>query len=327
MTNDAHTEVSAASARPPCDARLSLQSRIARSHMMTSTVHVMRSRRHYRHWIWALLAITTFLPHRSSAQAVQTAVDTSGGTHGRFFTSKDAVVAGIFALGTVTMFPLDRRIALDMQGSSLRNNSFVKHSADAFRITAVPGSAIIGGTLYVVGRVAHNSRMADLGLHGTEALLIGEVIGGAAKGVLGRARPYAVADSNAHDFALLRGFRKGEPYSSLPSGHTIAAFAAAAAVTAETSRWWPHSTPYIGTIMYGGATMVALERLYNDQHWASDVVLAAGIGTFSGLKVVKFNHDHPGNKVDRLLLAATVVPAPGGGVMFAWSMSPGVNFP
>ena len=269
-----------------------------------------------------LLLLGTFMTSPAVAQAPVVPADTSGGRYGRFFTGTDAALAGLFAVGTIAMFPLDRRIALDMHTSSLQNNSFVKHSADAFRLTAVPGSAIIGGGLYVVGRVAHMPRMADLGLHGTEALLIGQAIGTTLKGTLGRARPYMVADSNAHDFEFLRGFRKGNDYSSLPSGHTIAAFAAASAVTAETSKWWPHSAPYIGTLMYGGASMVALERLYNDKHWASDVILAAGIGTFSGLKVVKFNHDHPGNRIDRVLLAGSIMPGPNGGVVLAWTIVP-----
>ena len=270
----------------------------------------------------AVFLFGTCIAPIAGAQSPGAPADTSGGRRGRFFTGTDAALAGLFAVGTVAMFPLDRRIALDMRTSSLQKNSFVKHSADAFRLTAVPGSTIIAGGLYVVGRVAHSPRMADLGLHGAEALLIGEAIGTTIKGTLGRARPYMVADSNAHDFEFLRGFRKGNDYSSLPSGHTIAAFAAASAVTAETSKWWPHSTPYIGTLMYGGAAMVALERLYNDKHWASDVILAAGIGTFSGLKVVKFNHDHPGNRVDRALLVGSIIPGPNGGVVLAWTIVP-----
>ncbi len=261
-------------------------------------------------------------PVATRGQSPTVVPDTSSESHGRFFTGHDAVLAGAFALGTVAMFPLDQRIAHDMAGSSLKSNSFVKHAADAFRVTTIPGSTVIGGALYVVGRAAHIPRMADLGLHGTEALLVGQALGSLAKGTLGRARPYMVADSNAHDFEFLRGFRKGNDYSSLPSGHTIAAFAAASAVTAETSKWWPHSTPYVGTLMYGGATMVAFERLYNDKHWASDVMLAAGIGIFSGLKVVKFNHDHPDNRVDRVLLSGSIVPAPDGGARFIWTLVP-----
>ena len=259
--------------------------------------------------------------HDAAAQSV-TLPDSGGASHGRFFTGKDAALAGLFAVGTIAMFPVDRTIAANLKGSSLQNNSFVKHTADAFRVTAVPGSAVIGGGLYVVGRATHSARLADLGLHGTEALLVGQAIGSLIKGTVGRARPYQVADSNAHDFEFLRGFRKGNDYSSLPSGHTIAAFAAAAAVTAETSKWWPHSGAYIGTLLYGGATMVALERLYNDKHWASDVVLAAGIGTFSGLKIVKYNHEHPNNRVDRVLLSGSIAPGPDGRMAVSFNLSP-----
>ena len=268
------------------------------------------------------LCLTSVAPASALAQATTLPTDTTGGAHGRFFTGKDAAIAGLFAAGTIAMFPLDRSIAADMKNSSLQSNSFVKHTADVFRVTAVPGSVIIGSGLYVIGRAAHSSRMADLGLHGTEALLVGQAFGTVIKGTVGRARPYQVADSNAHDFEFMRGFRKGNDYSSLPSGHAIAAFAAASAVTAETSKWWPHSGVYIGTLMYGGATMVALERLYNDKHWASDVILAAGIGTFSGLKVVKYNHEHPNNRIDRVLLSGSIVPGSDGRMSVSFNLSP-----
>ena len=269
-----------------------------------------------------LAALLSVLAVSDAATQSVTPPDSGGAARGRFFTGKDAALAGLFAAGTIAMFPVDRTIAADMKGSALQNNSFVKHTADAFRLTAVPGSAIIGGGLYVVGRATHSARLADLGLHGAEALLVGQAFGSLIKGTVGRARPYQVADSNAHDFEFLRGFRKGNDYSSLPSGHTVAAFAAAAAVTAETSKWWPHSGVYIGTLMYGGATMVALERLYNDKHWASDVILAAGIGTFSGLKIVKYNHEHPNNRVDRALLSASIGPGPDGRLAVAFNLSP-----
>jgi len=70
----------------------------------------------------------------------------------------------------------------------------------------------------------------------------------------------------------------------IPSGHATDGFVAAAAVTAETGRWWPRSTRIVGPLMYGGATMVGLSRMYHNKHWASDVVLGAAIGTFSGRK-------------------------------------------
>ena len=263
------------------------------------------------------LLVAAAAPRAAAAQAID-----SSAIGGTFFTRRDAALAGLFTAGTIAMFPLDRTIAMSMQGSSLRSNSFIKRSANIFRVTAIPGSTIIGGSLYVIGRVAHVDRMAELGLHGTEALLVGQVIASTVKGVGGRARPYEVADSNAKDFEFMRGFRKGNDFSSLPSGHAVAAFAAATAVTTETSRWWPNSTPYSATVMYGGAVMVALERLYDDKHWASDVVIGAGIGVFSALKVLKYNHDNTGNGVNRIFLSGNIGPGPEGGSVLTWSVHP-----
>ena len=200
-----------------------------------------------------------------------------------------------FIVTTLTRNQAGRSPYRERSARAMHPSGLAERVDSLFRLTAVPGALVIGGSMYVVGRLAHVERVADLGLHGTEALLVGSAVGGLVKGVLGRARPYAVRDSNQYDFAIGRGFRRGTDYSSLPSGHVTAAFAAASAVTAETQRWWPRSTPFVAPVLYGGAALVAASRLYDDKHWASDAVLGAMIGTFSGIKVVKYHHAHPGN--------------------------------
>ncbi len=229
------------------------------------------------------------------------------------FTRRDAYVAVGFAAVTVLLTPIDRPAAEWIQDSSTQANRFFNNAADALRFMGDPGPLIIGGTLYVVGRVGHYKRVADLGLHGTEAIVLGMQVTSVIKGLAGRARPYMVGDTVPRDFELGRGFRQGGDFTSFPSGHTTAAFAAASAVTSETSRWWPSSTWYIAPIMYGGATMVGVSRMYNNKHWASDVALGAAIGTFSGLKVVRYHHSHPNNRIDRWLLGVNAGPAPEGG--------------
>ena len=72
--------------------------------------------------------------------------------------------------------------------------------------------------------------------------------------------------------------------------------------------------------MYGGATLVGLSRMYHNKHWASDVVLGAAIGTFSGRKVVQYSHVHK-TAIDRVILHTTIVPTKGGDVMVAWNWS------
>ena len=47
---------------------------------------------------------------------------------------------------------------------------------------------------------------------------------------------------------------------------------------------------------------MGLSRIYNNQHWASDVMAGAALGTLVGIKVVKYTHSHPGNHIDQELI-------------------------
>ena len=229
------------------------------------------------------------------------------------FTRGDAVLAGAFAGLTVAMFPIDQRTARHLQDSSTQASRFLKNASRDVQYMADPGTVVIGVSLYGIGRVAGWREVADLGLHGTEAVALSGTLTALVKGLAGRARPYVSVDTNAADFGFGRGFGK-DGYQSFPSGHASAAFAAAATVTSESQRWWPHEMWLVAPVMYGGATLVGLSRMYNNAHWASDVVLGAAIGTFSGIKVVRYNHGHSNNLIDRALLGVSLVPLPSGGV-------------
>lgn len=229
------------------------------------------------------------------------------------FTWRDGVLAGGFVVATFAARPIDKSAAIALQRPERQNRWIFQEGATIVRTIAVPGAFVIGSSMYAVGRLSHEKRLAEVGLHGTEALVIGELVGSILKDTFGRARPYVDTVPNPENWSLLRGFRGGEQYRSFPSGHTVAGFAAAAAVSAETSRWYPSLTYYgIGPLLYGGAAAVGISRMYNNRHWASDVILGAAIGTFAGNKVVRYHRTHPGNRVDRWLLNASWSPADGG---------------
>lgn len=269
------------------------------------------------------VAIASLDPAVTSGQAK--VGDPKDTTHAQmqapFFTSKDALLAGGFVVGTIAMFPLDKRAATELLDSAAQANRLLKHAATGVELIASPGAYYIGGSLYLIGRVANKPRIADLGWHGTEAVLFGEGVTYFIKGVAGRARPFLSNGEDPNNFRAGKGFSSGD-WSSFPSGHTTTAFAAAAAVTNETTRWWPHSTWYVGPLMYGGATAVGLSRMYHNRHWGSDVVLGAAIGTFSGRKVVQYAHGHPSNLLDRLILRTSVLPDGHGGARVAVSVEP-----
>jgi hypothetical protein len=257
-----------------------------------------------------------FLSSATSLAAQSAAVEP---THARpLFTWDDAILGGMFIAGTFAIRPLDKSAADAMQTPSRQQRRLFRRAASFVREVADPGSFMIGGSMYAVGRITKEDRVAAIGLHGTEALLVGAAVGEVLKDAFGRARPFVDSVPDPDNWQLMRGFKRGGNYQSFPSGHTTAAFAAAAAVSAETSKWYPSATYFlIGPVLYGGAAAVGLSRMYNNRHWASDVILGAAIGTFAGTKVVRYHSTHPNTGLDRLLLRADISPSDLGHISFS----------
>lgn len=241
------------------------------------------------------LLLTTTMAAHAEAQLQDTILRKTP-----LLTGKDALLIGAFTLGTAAVAPLDRQVAKRLQDPGTQENRFLKTAASGLRVMAVPGSLLAGIGVYAIGRADGQRRVQALGLHSVESIVLATTVGTGIKLVTGRARPHIDID-NPYDFQLLRGFSK-EKYRSFPSGHSINAFAFASTVTRETQFWWPHSVWYVGTVMYGGATLMGVSRIYNNQHWASDVIAGAAIGTVIGLNVVKYTHSHPGNRIDSQLI-------------------------
>lgn len=93
---------------------------------------------------------------------------------------------------TIAMFPLDRQLARRRQDPAAQENRILRNAAVAVEQITSPGAYFIGGGLYATGRLGGNRCMADLGSHGTEAIVV--ATGGfiLLKGVFGRARPETV---------------------------------------------------------------------------------------------------------------------------------------
>ncbi len=249
-----------------------------------------------------------------------------------FFTWRDALLLASLGGLALAMDPLDIHFAHVLQDPANQQNRFLHDMATTFRLMGQPAPQIIGVGLYAVGRATHNVKIEKLAVHGVEAMMLGTAVTTGVKFVAGRARPSA--DPNKHlGFTFLKGF-SGYNFQSFPSGHATTAFSVASAATDEYAHWadeW-HSPGYtkflVGAVLYGGATLVGISRMYNNAHWASDVATGALVGTFAGLKTVEYNYRHPGNRVERWLVKLQVVPGQGRApTWIGFSISPGQDGP
>lgn len=220
------------------------------------------------------------------------------------FVPRDLLMVGGFSTATALVWPFDQQLARQFQEPRIQGNRALRTAATTFRLIGEPGSSGAAVALYVIGRSTDNAHVEDIGLHATESVVLATLISGGIKVIAGRARP-KVDVSNPRDFQLFRGIR-GSSFQSFPSGHTTTAFAFASTISSELARWQPGTRWTVGPVMYAGAALVGVSRMYNNKHWASDVMAGAAIGTFVGTKVVRFQHSHPGNWVDRKFLTVGV---------------------
>jgi membrane-associated phospholipid phosphatase len=169
-----------------------------------------------------------------------------------------------------------------------RTNRSVTKAAEAGSLAGDPFLHLGLATLVYGGAiVADSAKWKEAGEMMGEALILADAATFIIKESSGRGRPGVT--SKKGDFKPL-SFRS--EYDSLPSMHTSSSFALAS-VLAATSDSFVMKTTY-----YGAAAFVGFSRLYQNKHWASDVLLGAVTGELCGRVVTGF---HAGK--NRLALA------------------------
>jgi membrane-associated phospholipid phosphatase len=202
---------------------------------------------------------------------------------------RDAAIGGAFFAAAAVVSPFDTRLAVASQHSSVQRSTFLRDGANGFDAVGVPGTFVLALGFYAGGWLAHDRGIATLGLHAGEALAASTVVTELLGGVTGRARP-SVDIHHSGTFQFAEGFRS-DAHASFPSEHATAGFAMASVLAAESSRRWPHASRWITPLAYTVASLVGVARVYKNEHWASDVLVGAGIGTVTGLVAVQYRGD------------------------------------
>ncbi len=183
------------------------------------------------------------------------------------FDTKDAITA-LGVLGTTALlFTVDADV----------RNYFAKQNSDFNNKLSDVGNfygslyptVAIGGGLYITGLAIKNEDIRVTGRMVFESAAIAGIITTLTKSLLGRHRPYTDDGRFAYEGPTF------EPdFLSLPSGHATVAFALSTTLAKRINN------TYASIGLYTLATVTSLSRIYEDQHWASDVFLGSAIGYF-----------------------------------------------
>ena len=152
--------------------------------------------------------------------------------------------------------------------SAQHRSGVARTLADAGDFAGTGRNVIAGLALtYVATRLTRHPSAARAVLRASAGYAVSNALVGVLKPAVGRHRP-----DSTDDAWRFRPFSSRGEWHSLPSSHAVHAFSLAAAAAIASKRSWA------GALAYTGAGVVAWSRLYDDQHWASDVTTSAVIG-------------------------------------------------
>ncbi len=175
---------------------------------------------------------------------------------------------GILTLSTFLIMNIDD----DIRDEVLKDQSYYNSiSIEAGRIWGEPyTSIIISGLLAISGTANNNSANKKMAFEIFQSGLYSGTITQILKVSLGRARPYL--NIGQHNFTPFN--KMSNDYWSLPSGHTSLAFSLST-ILSQSSK-----TDLMKIVWYIPAVVTAFSRIYQDQHWTSDVILGGAVGFF-----------------------------------------------
>lgn len=204
------------------------------------------------------------------------------------FQKKDILPVTAFVGVAALLFWQDKNITeniQEMKNSSLDTTLKIsKYFGDGWSILGAAGLSILAGETFL------DRRYTFLGIYILEGFAISGLFVTGVKFMVGRARPYA--DKGPYFFKPFY-FTSSPSHKSFYSGHTTEAFTLASVI----SHFFKNI--YVSAFAYTIASVTAVERIYNDKHWSSDVLAGGVTGFLIGRQIVRLNKDYHHLDVDK----------------------------
>lgn len=155
-----------------------------------------------------------------------------------------------------------------------------------------PYSMSAMAAFYLYGTFGKNDRAKKIAMLGVKTFIITGIINYIPKEFIHRERPYVKGDPHIF-LGPLHGYGTDEKHS-LPSGHSMSAFAMATIISSEFNEY-----KIVPIVSYSIATLTALSRVYQNRHWFSDICVGSVLG-YSMAKII-YNHNNWGVKISPVI--------------------------
>lgn len=209
---------------------------------------------------------------------------------------KSLLIIGAFGATTIAVYQFDDEI----QSWSQENKSeFFNEFSEEFAEPLGGGtySMILVGGVTAAGLLFKNERWLETGYLGAEAFIYAGLLSRFPKILFGRQRPYVgtIPEKNRFEGPSL-GVNGSEWFdrwksnrnASYISGHTTTAFAIATVFAEQSIKY--NKNKWVPYVAYGLAGVCAYSRVYDNKHWATDLIGGAIFGHLVGRYLVRNHH-------------------------------------
>lgn len=185
----------------------------------------------------------------------------------------DWLKLGIASATVLAVTQIDQPI----KDAAMRDQSYIQSfsvKAGKFYGEIYP-AAIVAGGFGLYGYLADNSASKKIAFETVQTVLYAGAITTFLKIVIGRARPFT--DKGIATFQPFLPFN--DDFHSFPSGHATLAFSLSTVLANNVD------SPLLKVLIYVPAVLTCGSRVYQNEHWTSDVLVGAAIGYFVGIWV------------------------------------------
>ncbi len=181
--------------------------------------------------------------------------------------SKDWTKLGAFVVAESGLTLVDPAVRDFFQSNQSKTASYI--SSNILEGFGAEHSFIVMSGIFAYGLLTKSDKCKSTALLALESFALASLVTRVPKELIGRERPHS-----GHGPYTFNG-----PFTnvSFPSGHTTASFAVASVIATQfrDSKWIPITA-------YSVAGLAGISRIYDNQHWLTDVVAGATIGTLVG---------------------------------------------